>query len=75
MTALPAHIPSDQDASYRLARAARFPRLRALAWAGDQLYAGRGYQLLVAKIRNPPGSVASGVRLTTRPEETRITSG
>ena len=36
-----------------LVRAARFPRLRALAWDADHLYASRGYQLLRAKIQDP----------------------
>jgi hypothetical protein len=36
-----------------LTRIARFPRLRALAWSGDVLYASRGYQLLCARIQNP----------------------
>jgi hypothetical protein len=33
-----------------LDRFARFPRLRALAWSGDFLYASRGYELLRAKV-------------------------
>jgi hypothetical protein len=33
-----------------LRRVARFPRLRALAWVGDTLYASRNYQLLRTKI-------------------------
>jgi hypothetical protein len=37
----------------RLIPVARFPRLRGLAWAGDQLYAGCGYQLLSARIQDP----------------------
>ena len=41
------------DATARLTRVARFPRLRALAWDADQLYASRGYQLLRAKISDP----------------------
>jgi hypothetical protein len=36
-----------------LVRVARFPRLRALAWDGDQLYAARGYELLHARIQDP----------------------
>jgi hypothetical protein len=36
-----------------LVRVARFPGLRALAWAGNQLYASRGYDLLCATIQNP----------------------
>ena len=31
---------------------ARFPRLRALAWAGDRLYASHGYRLLSARIEH-----------------------
>jgi len=41
-----------------LTRAARFPRLRALAWAGDQLYASRGYHLLRARVQDPTGDLA-----------------
>ena len=33
-----------------LARVARFPRLRALTWVQDILYASRGYELLRAKM-------------------------
>ncbi len=33
---------------------ARFPALRALAWAGSQLYASRGYELLRARIEDAP---------------------
>jgi len=36
-----------------LVRVARFPRLRALAWSGDQLHASRGYQLFRARIHKP----------------------
>jgi hypothetical protein len=51
MTTSPASItPPGQDHGWELARVARFPRLRALAWSGDYLYASRGYQLLHAKI-------------------------
>jgi hypothetical protein len=32
---------------------ARFPRLRVLAWSGDQLYASHGYQLLRASVQDP----------------------
>ena len=38
------------DGTDRLTRVARFPRLRALAWAADYLYVSRGYQLLRARI-------------------------
>jgi hypothetical protein len=44
-------IPS--AAKQNLTRVARVPRLRALAWSGDQLYAARGYELLRAKIQKP----------------------
>jgi hypothetical protein len=43
MSALPLH-PSDRLAA--LQRVARFPRLRALTWMQDTLYASRGYDLL-----------------------------
>jgi hypothetical protein len=46
-------MPPDKNGGWTLARAARFPRLRVLAWAGDQLYAGRGYQLVSARIQDP----------------------
>ena len=36
-----------------LARLARFPRLRALAWVGDELYASRGYELVRARVQDP----------------------
>ncbi len=39
-----------QDQRWELVRIARFPRLRALVWFGDYLYASRGYELLRAKI-------------------------
>jgi hypothetical protein len=57
-------MPQDQsnetsfDGMSRPTRVARFPRLRALAWAGDQLYASRSYQLLRAKISDPLTSVS-----------------
>jgi hypothetical protein len=41
------------DPNGRLTRVARFPRLRALAWFGDHLYASRGYQLVRARIQHP----------------------
>jgi hypothetical protein len=54
MTALPASMPPpNQEVNWRLVRAARFPRLRALAWAGDRLYAGRGYELVAGGIQDP----------------------
>jgi hypothetical protein len=42
--------PPSQGRSWELALVARFPRLRALSWSGDYLYASRGYELLCAKI-------------------------
>ena len=35
-----------------LVRVARFPNLRALAWAGERLYASRGYRLVAARIQD-----------------------
>jgi hypothetical protein len=40
--------PVRQDAGLNLIRIAAFPRLRALAWRNDALYAGRGYTILRA---------------------------
>ena len=48
--------PGDAQ-SWNLVRAARFPRLRALAWSGASLYASRGYHLLRARI--PHGQISS----------------
>jgi hypothetical protein len=53
MTAPFSMTPPGQGHAWELARVARFPRLRALAWSGDCLYASRGYQLLRAKISQP----------------------
>jgi hypothetical protein len=47
MSALPAN-PVHPSAGLR--RVARFQRLRALTWAGDVLYASRGYDLLRTRI-------------------------
>jgi hypothetical protein len=58
MTALPAHITAPSESQpWNLVRAARFPRLRALAWSGAHLYASRGYHLLRARI--PQGQISS----------------
>jgi hypothetical protein len=51
----------------RLLRVARFPRLRALAWSGDLLYASRGYQLLVARIHEPSDQMPWEPVATFRP--------
>lgn len=40
----------DQPNGWGLARIASFPRLRALAWNGDVLYASRAYKLLSAQV-------------------------
>jgi len=50
-----------------LLRVARFPRLRALAWSGDLLYASRGYQLLVARIHEPSDQMPWEPVATFRP--------
>jgi hypothetical protein len=46
------------DPTAPLLRVAHFPRLRALAWSGDLLYASRGYQLLVARIHEPSDQIS-----------------
>ena len=38
----------------KLVRCARIPRLRALAWGGDNLYASRGYELLRVSVADLP---------------------
>jgi hypothetical protein len=51
MTTSPASMTQPgQGQPWKLSPVARFPRLRALAWSGDDLYASRGYQLLRANI-------------------------
>jgi hypothetical protein len=47
-------IPQDQEIGWNLAPVGAFPRLRALAWCDDVLYASRGYTLLRAKITGAP---------------------
>jgi len=47
-----AHQPVPQ-----LAPVAVFPRLRALAWRGDVLYASRGYSLLRASFKSNPQAI------------------
>jgi hypothetical protein len=44
MSALPTANPVDR--SIELTRVARFPKLRALLWVGNTLYASRGYDLV-----------------------------
>jgi hypothetical protein len=48
---------SDQNPNWKLVRAARFPRLRVLAWSADKLYAGRGYHLVRAEIQDASASI------------------
>ena len=48
---------TNPELNVRLIRIARFPRLRALAWSGDYLYAARGYHLRRARIQDPSASV------------------
>jgi hypothetical protein len=43
-------VSLDQPTGWGLTRVATSPRLRALAWNGDALYASRGYRLLRARI-------------------------
>ena len=50
MTDLPLTFTPVNPEQQSLVRIARFPGLRALAWADDYLYAARGYQLIRAKI-------------------------
>lgn len=45
------------DLHGHLVGVARFPRLRALAWSRDQLYASRGYQLLRASVQDPSSAL------------------
>lgn len=66
-------MPAQPDTSSGLVRAARFPRLRALAWHGDLLYASRGYELLRARIQNPLAVTWQGVA-TFRPSLRRCIS-
>jgi hypothetical protein len=55
------------DPTAPLLRIARFPRLRALAWSGDLLYASRGYELLVARIHQPLDQMSWQPVATFRP--------
>jgi hypothetical protein len=50
-----------------LVRVARFPRMRALAWSGDLLYASRGYKLVRARIFDPFSYVGWPVVAEFRP--------
>jgi hypothetical protein len=46
------HEETSCAASWSLSRIASFSGLRVLAWDGDVLYAGRGYSLLRAKVKD-----------------------
>ena len=48
----PASLSRMNSPQPSLTLAARFPRLRALAWSGHHLYASRGYELLRARIED-----------------------
>ncbi len=48
----------NHDLKGRLICVARFPRLRVLAWSGDQLYASRGYHLMRATVQDPATNLA-----------------
>jgi hypothetical protein len=42
-----------QGTAFQLTRVVCLPRMRALAWSGDSLFASQGYELLRAKIDDP----------------------
>src|SRR5271167_839982 len=67
MTTPPSMKSPVQGNAWELALIARFPRLRALAWSGDYLYASRGYQLLRANFSQ---SEISSTNLAWRPVAT-----
>jgi hypothetical protein len=46
----PVSSSPDQDSTSRLTLVARIPRLRALAWSADHLYAARGYHIVRAQV-------------------------
>jgi hypothetical protein len=58
MTALPTSMPADQNGNWKLARAARFAGMRALAWDSDVLYAACGYQVLRGRVQKPEANLA-----------------
>ena len=47
-------LPTPEPDAMALVRIATFPRLRALAWQDDVLYASRGYSLLRARMKPKP---------------------
>ncbi len=64
------HFPNQN----RIVRTARFPNLRALAWAGDVLYASKGYDLLRTKITSNIESVSWEHVARFHPAFTRVLS-
>jgi len=58
MNALSSQPATDHHSDWTLVRAARFPRLRTLAWSSDVLYASRGYDILRATIQNPSDTLS-----------------
>src|SRR5580704_15233841 len=50
-------IAVDRNAGLNPVRIATFPRLRALAWRNDVLYASRGYALLRATLQKHTGAI------------------
>ena len=50
-------LTASQSETVKLSKVAVFPRLRALAWDRDVLYASRGYELLRAGITSPSAPV------------------
>src|SRR5271166_1994979 len=66
--------PSRSAAPPSLIRTARFNRLRALAWSGDQLYASKGYELLRAQVRQPGDDLTWQPVAAFRPELRRTLS-
>jgi hypothetical protein len=59
---------TSSDQSGRLIRVARFPRLHALAWSGDHLYAARGYGMMRARIQGTLNNLAWQSVAEFRPE-------
>ncbi len=50
-------VPTPEPDAMALVRVAAFPRLRALAWHDDLLYASRGYSLLRARVNSKLNSM------------------
>jgi hypothetical protein len=50
-------LESDRNAGLNPVRIATFPRLRALAWRNDVLYASRGYDLLQARLKTQASAI------------------